>query len=279
MDRDGEIRPIRDVEEGAAAAVGRNGENKGTAHRHTWSHRCIFHGVLHATPVFRVRAPCYMVRVLIAPSRDRLSRARLAAAFFTLIAEVKRTLGELENKVGARTAVGESTYIRACSPARLLPSQVGPTAEEIRALGAGQAHAQLDEPRSLAVIFEDQLTFDEQKKRGEIEERSSEIQMLHKQAKLKLQEIDADAKVRPHTDRSVSSRAANRLCDCIAAVARQDVKKKYSVADRKMRTNMHTTLAKRTVRPAAIRFSACVIVDAVRCKISASWFARRSPRR
>ena len=35
MDRDAEIRPISDVEEGAAPAGEKKGENKGTAHRHT----------------------------------------------------------------------------------------------------------------------------------------------------------------------------------------------------------------------------------------------------
>ena len=99
---------------------------------------------------------------------------------------------------------------RACSPARLLRSQVGPTAEETKALRAGQAYDQLDEPRSLAAIFEDQLTFDEQKKREEIEERTGEIRTLIKQAKLKLEELDADAKVRQSTDRSGWSRDACR---------------------------------------------------------------------
>jgi prophage antirepressor-like protein len=60
------------------------------------------------------------------------------------------------------------------------------------------------------VIFEDQLTFDEQKKRAEIEQRTSEIHMLIKQAKLQLEELDADAKVRRSADRSDSPRAACR---------------------------------------------------------------------
>lgn len=64
------------------------------------------------------------------------------------------------------------------------------------------------------MIFEDVYTFDEDKKRREIEERTDEIQTLIEHAKQKLCEIDADAKVRPAIACSGSCRAAHSACDC-----------------------------------------------------------------
>lgn len=48
------------------------------------------------------------------------------------------------------------------------------------------------------MIFEDVYAFDEAKKRREIEERTTEIRTLYKQAELKLQGIKADAEVSAH---------------------------------------------------------------------------------
>eukprot|EP01044_Picomonas_judraskeda_P009053 COSAG03_NODE_1075_length_4882_cov_28.476479_2_plen_94_part_00 len=93
MDRDAEIG----MEEGAGPAAGerqqslpRSEDNKGTTPRHTW---LLLSSVLHADPL-KVRLAFCVARGLLACS----SRA-LPAVFFSLITEVQRTLGALENAV------------------------------------------------------------------------------------------------------------------------------------------------------------------------------------
>jgi hypothetical protein len=56
--------------------------------------------------------------------------------------------------------------------------------------------------------------------------------------------------------------APRAVPDYTVVVARQDAKKEYSVADRKMRTNMHMTLAKRTVRPSTGHLPARALMTA-----------------
>jgi hypothetical protein len=106
------------------------------------------------------------------------------AAFFSLVAGVKKLLGELESKVRARVAphCGAEEHERLADLAFCCHFQV---------------HGKNADPPSLKIIFfGDVLAFDEEKKRDLIEERTDEIQALIKQAKLKLEEMLQEASVR-----------------------------------------------------------------------------------